>query len=122
VPNRRIRRFYGGKDRGVVGMPVPLQVVELAPRLESFILAEAHRPVFALIDLGVAGTSRRGPGGLKTRPAELGPLNAIGRNQWFARFNQAGDDSVIHSGLASDPVTVDQPLAKLCIQYRRLMD
>jgi hypothetical protein len=104
----RIRRFYAGKDPGVVGMLVPLQVVELTLRLESFILPEAHRPVFAVIDLGIAGASRRPPGGLKTRPAELGPLNAIGRNQWFARFNHVGDDYVIHSGLASDWVTVDQ--------------
>jgi hypothetical protein len=104
----RIRRFYAGKDPGVVGMLVPLHVVELALRLESFILPEAHRPVFAVIDLGIASASRRPPGGLKTRPPELGPLNAIGRNQWSARFNHVGDDYVIHSGLASDWVTVDK--------------
>ena len=104
----RIRRFYGGKDPGVVGMLVPVKVVELTLSLESFILPEAHPPVFAVIDRGMAGASRRRPGALNTRPAELGPLNAIGRNQWFARFDHAGDDYVIHSGLASDWVTVEQ--------------
>ena len=39
-------------------------------------------------------------------PAELGPLNAMGRNQWFANFNNAGDDYVIKSGLASGWMTV----------------
>jgi hypothetical protein len=104
----RIRRFYGGKDPAVLGMLSPLQVVELVLRLESFMLPEARRPVFAVVDVGAAGASRRRPGGLKTRPVELGPLNAIGRNQWFARFDRAGDDYVIHSGLASDWVTEAQ--------------
>jgi len=104
----RIRRFYSGKDPGVLGMLVPLQVVELTLRLESFMLPEARRPVFAVVDSGAAGASRRRPGGLKTRPVELGPLNAMGRNQWFARFDRAGDDYVIHSGLASNWVTVAQ--------------
>jgi hypothetical protein len=104
----RIRRFYSGKDAAVVGVLVPLQVVELTLRLESFMLPEAQRPVLAVVDPGVGGASRRRPGGLKTRPVELGPLNAIGRNQWFTRFNRAGDDYVIRSGLTSDWVTVGQ--------------
>jgi len=60
------------------------------------------------VDLSLAGASGKRPGGLKVRPVELGPLNAIGRNQWFARFDRAGDDYVIHSGLSSNWVTVAQ--------------
>lgn len=104
----RIRRFYAGKDPIVIGMLVPLQIVELTLRLESFILPQARRPVFAVVHVGIAGGPRKPPGGLKSRPAELGPLNAMGRNQWFARFNHVGDDYVIQSGLASDWVTVEQ--------------
>jgi hypothetical protein len=103
----RIRRFYGGQDPGVVGMLVPLQIVELTLRLESFVLAEVRRPVFAVINVNIAGASRGLPGVLSTRPAELGPLNAIG-NQWFARFNHVGDLFVIPRGLASDWVTAQQ--------------
>jgi hypothetical protein len=40
------------------------------------------------------------------RPVELGPLNAMGRSQWFANFPRAGDSYVIKSGLASNWVTV----------------
>jgi hypothetical protein len=38
----------------------------------------------------------------------LGPLNAMGQNQWFARFARAADDYVIESGLASNWVTEAQ--------------
>lgn len=104
----QIRRFYAGKNPDVVGMLAPLRIVELTLRLESFLLPEARRPVSAVVDVGAAGAPRRRPGELSTRPAELGTLNAMGRNQWFARFNHAGDDYVIHSGFASDWVTVAQ--------------
>jgi hypothetical protein len=45
-------------------------------------------------------------GTLKSRPMELGPLNAIGRNQWSAYFPGVGDDYVIKSGLTSSWLTV----------------
>jgi hypothetical protein len=44
---------------------------------------------------------------LAQRPMmELGPLNAMGRSQWFANFPRAGDDCVIKSGSESNWVTV----------------
>jgi hypothetical protein len=36
------------------------------------------------------------------------PLDARGQNQWFARFDHLGDNSVIKSGLASKWMTVAQ--------------
>ena len=114
VPNRtpvqcrilRIRRFYYGRDIGVVGMSAPLQRVELLLRLENFALPGGLRPVFAKLDTEGPDASRRRPGTLQSRPVELGPLNAMGQNQWFARFERAGDEYVIQSGLASDWVTI----------------
>jgi hypothetical protein len=89
-------------------MLVPLPRVELLLRLESFALPGGDRPVFAKRDTGVADASRRRPGTLQNRPVELGPLDAMGRNQWFERFDRVGDDYVIKSGSVSNWVTVMQ--------------
>ena len=86
-------------------MPVPFHRVELLLRLESVTLREGQRPVFAKLTVATDG-SRSPPGKLQTRPMELGQLNAMGRNQWFLRFERVADDYVIESGLASNWVTV----------------
>lgn len=104
----RIRRYYHGSDPDVIGMLVPLRRVELLLRLESFALPGGDRPVFAKRDTGVADASRRRSGTLQNRPVELGPLDAMGRNQWFERFDRVGDDYVIKSGSVSNWVTVMQ--------------
>ncbi len=86
----------------------PSARVELQLGLEDFALPGGQRPVYAQPDRGrSASPSRAGRAGtLQSRPMELGPLNAMGRNQWFANFNDAGDNYVIKSGLASSWVTV----------------
>jgi hypothetical protein len=101
----RIRRYYYGRDAFKPGMQVPFHRVELLLRLESVTLREGQRPVFAKLTAATDG-SRRPPGKLQTRPMELGQLNAMGRNQWFLRFERVADDHVIKSGLASNWVTV----------------
>jgi hypothetical protein len=101
----RIRRYYYGRDSFKPGMPVPFHRVELLLRLESVTLREGQRPVFAKLTVATDG-SRSPPGKLQTRPMELGQLNAMGRNQWFLRFERVADDYVIESGLASNWVTV----------------
>jgi hypothetical protein len=101
----RIRRRYYGKALGTL---VPVHRVELLLRLENFALPGGYRPVFAKLDTGFPDASGRRRGTLRNRPVELGPLNAIGQNQWFARFGGVGDDYVIMSGLASDWVTMAQ--------------
>ncbi len=64
----RISRWYShGPDAG-------RKRVELLLSLENFALPGDQRPVYALPDRGKSG------------PMELGPLNAMGRNQWFANF------------------------------------
>jgi len=78
--------------------------VELLLRLESFALPAAHRLVSARLE---TAAPRRGRGALQTR-VELGPLNAMELNRWFRRFDGAGDDYVIKSGLASSWVTATQ--------------
>jgi hypothetical protein len=83
----RISRWYGHGDEG-------RKRVELLLSLENFALPGDQRAVYALPDRGRSG------------PMELGPLNAMGRSQWFTNFWSAGDDYVIKSGLASDWVTV----------------
>ncbi len=86
----RISRWYGRRVR-VAEEP---KRVELLLSLENFALPGDQRPVYALPDSGRSGSM------------ELGPLNAIGRNQWFANFPRAGDNYVIKSGLESNWVTV----------------
>ena len=111
----RIRRWYGhGTDaraldpNGQIRLPPNYSVrVELLLRLEDFALPGGQQPVYAQPDrVGIASLPR--PGTLKSRPMELGPLNAMGRNQWSVNFLRAGDDYVIKSGLASNWVTVAQ--------------
>lgn len=104
----RIQRYYHGKDTGVLGMLVPLHRVELLLRLENFALPAGLRPVLAKPEMVAPDTPRRQPGTLQARPADLGPLNAMGLNQWFERFERVEDDYVIKSGLASNWVTVTQ--------------
>ncbi len=101
----RIRQYYYGRDALKPGVDVPFHRVELLLRLESVAPGEGHRPVFAKLTAATDG-SRSRPGKLQTRPMELGPLNAMGRNQWFLRFERVGDDFVIKSGLTSNWVTV----------------
>jgi len=103
----RIRRFYYGNGAGRPGMQVPLQRVELLLRLEGFAMHDGHRPVFAK-PAAAADASRSRPGKLQVRPMELGPLNAMGQNQWSLRFERVADDFVVKSGLASNWVTVAQ--------------
>jgi hypothetical protein len=103
----RIRRYYYGKDAGKPGIQVPLQRVELLLRLEGFAPHDGHQPVFAKLS-AAADASRSRPGKLQIRPMELGPLNAMGQNQWSLRFDRVGDDFVVKSGLASNWVTVAQ--------------
>jgi hypothetical protein len=103
-----IRRYYHGKDTGALGMLVPLRRVELLLRLENFALPAGHRPVSAKLEMTAPGRPQRRPGTLQARPRELGPLNAMGLNQWFERFYRVGDDYVIKSGLVSNWVTVTQ--------------
>ena len=111
----RIRRWYGhGTDpraldsNGQIHLPGNSSVrVELLLGLENFALPGGQQPVYAEpYRVGIAAPPR--PGTLKSRPMpmELGPLNAIGRNQWSASFPRAGDHYVIKSGLASNWVTV----------------
>ncbi|HYW43104.1 MAG TPA: hypothetical protein VE959_09625 [Bryobacteraceae bacterium] len=105
----RILRYYQGRDSRAVGRLAPLQSVDLLLRLEDFRLPAGNRPVFARLGTAVPDASRRRPGTLQSRPVDLGPLKAMGQNQWFARFERAGDDYVIKSGLASHWVTVAPP-------------
>jgi hypothetical protein len=111
----RIRRWYGHStdpraldSNGEIHVPGNYSVrVELLLRLENFALPGGQQPVYAQSDRGGIASPPR-PGTLKSRPmpVELGPLNAIGRNQWSANFPGAGDDYVIKSGLASNWMTV----------------
>jgi len=109
----RIRRWYShGTDaraldaKGQIRLPDNLSAhVELLLRLENFTLPGSQIPVYAQPDRTRIAPLPR-PGMLKGRPIELGPLNAIGRNQWSANFPGAGDDYVIKSGLASNWMTV----------------
>ncbi|MBZ5726139.1 MAG: hypothetical protein LAP87_14210 [Acidobacteriia bacterium] len=101
-----LKRYYRGKYSGAPGTLVPVQLVELLLRLESFALPGGNRPVFAKRERSAPNALPRRPGALQGRPVELGPLNAMERNLWFARFPRVGDDFVIRSGLASEWVTV----------------
>ena len=85
-----------------------MQRVELLLRLENFTLPGGNRPVFAKLGTAALDASRQRPGTLQSRPVDLGPLNAMGQNQWFASFERVGDDYVIKSGLSSHWVTVAQ--------------
>ena len=92
----RIRRsYFHGTDARV----------ELLLGLENFALPGGQRPVSAQPDRGRSASPPK-VGTLQSRPMELGPLNAMGRSQWFANFPGAGDDYVIKSGLTSNWVTV----------------
>ena len=79
--------------------------VELLLGLENFALPGGQRPVSAQPDRGRSASPPKA-GTLQSRPMELGPLNAMGRSQWFTSFPGAGDDYVIKSGLESNWVTV----------------
>jgi hypothetical protein len=83
----------------------PSASVELLLGLENFALPEGLRPVYARPDRGRSASPPQA-GTLQSRPGELGPLNAMARNQWLANFLRAGDDYVIESGLESNWVTV----------------
>ena len=98
----RIRRHYYGRDADALA---PSERVELLLRLESFALPGGFRPVLAKRVMSVASAPRGRGGRLRTVPVELGQLKALGENQWFARFRDAGDDYAIKRGLASDWVT-----------------
>jgi len=102
----RIRRLY---FQGTAARPLDFDNlsarVELLLGLENFALPGGQRPVYAQPDRGrIASPPKAGT--LQSRPMELGPLNAMGRSQWFSTFPRAGDDYVIKSGLASSWVTV----------------
>jgi len=79
--------------------------VELQLGLENFALPGGQRPVYAQPDRDRSASPPRATT-LKSRPMDLGPLDAMGRNQWFANFNNVGDNYVINSGLESSWVTV----------------
>jgi hypothetical protein len=78
--------------------------VELLLGLGNFVLPGGQQPVYARPDRGESASLRRS-GKLQARPVELGPLDAMGQNQWFASFPRAGDSYVIKEGLASNWVT-----------------
>lgn len=102
----QIRRYYYGSDAKALGRLIPLSRVELLLRMENLGLATGDHSVFAQLELVPGLTTRGRARTLQSRPMELGPLNAIGGNRWFVRFERAGDDYVIKSGLTSNWITV----------------
>jgi hypothetical protein len=100
-----IRRYYHLPSGQTVGAYEPTARVELLLRLESLAGPSGPRPIRARPFVPPAMPLMRRPGTMAPRPLSLGPLAALERNVWSARFEKAGDDFVIKSGMTMQWMT-----------------
>ena len=100
-----IRRYYSAQSGRTLGAYEPTAKVDLQLRLESLAAPTGPRPITARPFTPPASPLRRRPGTLAHRPVSLGTLSSLDLNVWSTRFDNAGDDYVIKSGLAMEWMT-----------------
>jgi hypothetical protein len=101
-----IRRYYHAPSSRTVGTYEPVARLELLLRLEGLAGPAGLRPITARPFRPPSNPLPRRAGTLSQRPMSLGSFSAMDKNTWSARFENAGDDYVIKSGLAMQWMTM----------------
>jgi hypothetical protein len=100
-----IRRYYHALSGRTIGTYEPAARVEMLLRLESLAGPAGPLPLTARPFHPTPTPLPRRPDTLAQRAISLGTLSALDRNAWSERFENAGDDFVIRSGLEMQWIT-----------------